>query len=52
MAPVVGDIDQLGSAISHATAPAFIRYSPAAYLRPFNLIPLFGQTQVPFLGAQ
>src|SRR5689334_6434200 len=35
-----------------ATAPAFIRYSPAAYLRPFNLIPRFGQTQVPFLGAQ
>jgi len=35
-----------------ATPPAFIRYSPAVYLRPFNLIPRFGQTPVPFLGAQ
>jgi hypothetical protein len=30
-----------GAVIS--TAPAFIRYSPAAYLRPFNLFPRFGQ---------
>jgi hypothetical protein len=40
-----------GGAVA-ATPPAFIRYSPAVYLRPFNLIPRFGQTQVPFLGGQ
>jgi len=34
------------------TASAFIHFTPAPYLRPFNLIPRFGQTQVPFLGAQ
>src|SRR5438067_3554876 len=26
-----------------STPPAFIRYSPAAYLRPFNLFPRFGR---------
>jgi hypothetical protein len=25
------------------TAPAFIRYSPPQYLRPFSLIPRFGR---------
>ena len=32
MAPVVGDIDQLGSAISHATAPAFMLGAVAGFL--------------------
>jgi hypothetical protein len=31
-----------------ATAPAFISYSPAKYLRPFNLIPQFSNPPLPF----
>ena len=30
------------------TAPAFISYSPAKYLRPFNLIPQFSNPPLPF----
>jgi hypothetical protein len=36
------NIFSTGGAVT-PTAPAFIRYSPAAYLRPFNLSPRFGQ---------
>jgi len=31
-----------------ATGPAFISYSPAKYLRPFNLIPQFSNPPLPF----
>ena len=31
------------------TAPAFISYSPAKYLRPFNLFPQFSQPPLPFV---
>jgi pimeloyl-ACP methyl ester carboxylesterase len=31
------------------TAPAFISYSPAKYLRPFNLIPQFSNPPLPFV---
>jgi hypothetical protein len=30
------------------TAPAFISYRPAKYLRPFNLIPQFSNPPLPF----
>jgi pimeloyl-ACP methyl ester carboxylesterase len=32
-----------------ATAPAFISYRPARYLRPFNLIPQFSNPPLPFV---
>ena len=31
------------------TAPAFISYRPAKYLRPFNLIPQFSNPPLPFV---
>jgi pimeloyl-ACP methyl ester carboxylesterase len=31
------------------TAPAFVSYSPAVYLRPFNLIPQFSNPPLPFV---
>jgi pimeloyl-ACP methyl ester carboxylesterase len=34
------------------TPPAFIGYSPARYLRPFNLFPRFGQPPFPWPGSR
>ena len=33
------------------TDPAFTSFSPTRYLRPFNLIPRFGHTRVPWPGS-